>query len=97
MLDSCRVERQWLKQREPDPTLPAMGRQSGIRFRVLLEFLDDRWIVSIPTIGPPTIMDTREHPPKSYELMPQSSLDETQEATAVVDLDQGDIIIVLLK
>lgn len=63
-----------------------MGEHSSI---CLLGFLDDRWVISIPTTGPPTIWDTQGDPPTLYKL-PESALhffqDETSNATAVVDL-----------
>lgn len=66
VLDSCRVERQWMRWREPGLTLSVMDEHFYIR---LLDFLDDRWIISAPSGGPPTIWDARENPPKLYERM----------------------------
>ena len=94
VLDSYRVEHRWLKRREPSLTLPAVGRQFNIR---LLEFLDDRWIVSIPTIGSLTIWDIQESPPKLCESASRFPGGEIRGATVVVDPDQGDIIIGLRK
>ena len=90
MLDSCRVERRWLKRREPGLLLFAMEEGSSIR---LLDFLDDRWIVSIPSNGPPIIWDTHKNTPSL--CVPMSHSYETLDAAVAVDPLQGDVVIVL--
>ena len=90
VLHSCMVEHQWMKWREHSLTLCAMPEYDWIQ---LLNTLDDRWVIYISTCGPPIIWDTLEDPPKSFELTSHSFLDETWNATAAVDLYQGDIII----
>ena len=66
----------------------------------LLGFLDDRWVISIPTTGPPTIWDTQRDPVTLYKLSESAShffQDETSNATAVIDPHQGDIVIGLRR
>jgi len=66
----------------------------------LLEFLNDRWVISVPEIGPPTIWDAQEDLPVLYKLPESAShffRDETLAAGAVVDPHQGDIIIALRR
>ncbi|KAF9649209.1 hypothetical protein BDM02DRAFT_1948733 [Thelephora ganbajun] len=95
VLHSCMVEHWWLKERKAVFTLPAMN--SSYR---LLDFLDDRWVISIPVNGSPVIWDTREIPPKLYQLCESTShafRTETSGATVAVDPHQGDIIIGLRK
>ena len=88
------VEHQWLKRREHTLTLYAIFEHSWTR---LLDFLDDRWVIHIPTLGLPTIWDTRENPPKLLELPSRYFLDGSWDATTAVDPRQGDIIIGLQK
>lgn len=87
----------WLKRRDPDFTSFAREGHSNIR---LLDFLDDRWVISIPAIGLPSIWDTLENPPKLCKLsesMLHSFQDKTIDALAAVDPCRGDIIIGLGK
>jgi len=91
VLHSCAVGRQWLKWRGPGLTLLA-----SVRLR-LLGFLDDRWVISIPALGPPTIWDTQENPPKLWETMLYDFQDETLDATVAVDPHKGDIVMGLRK
>ena len=91
MLHSCAVEYRWLKWRGPGLTLLASTRLR------LLDFLDDRWVVSIPAKGPPTIWDTQENPPTLWEPTSYPFRDEILEATAAVDPQKGDIIMGLRK
>ena len=90
VLHSCMVEHQWLKKREHVLTLPAVNEHPSIRF---LDFLDDRWVVSVPAKGPPAIWDTRENPPKLLESPSHSFHDEIRGAVVTVDPHQGNIII----
>ena len=90
MLDSCAVGHRWLKWRGPGLTI-----LTSTRLR-LLSFLDDRWIVSIPMKGPPTIWDTQENPPKLWETS-YNFQDTVLAATAAVDPHTGDIIVGLRK
>ena len=90
VLHSRRVEQQWLKRRQHSWTFCVMRGHAWTR---RLDFLDDRWIIYIPTQGPPTIWDTRENPPKSFELTACPFLGVTWDATAVVDPHRGDVII----
>lgn len=98
MLHSYAVERQWLKRRGPGLTLLAMDEALGMHLRLrLLGFLDDRWVVSIPAKGPPTIWDTQENPPKLWEPTSYPFQDETMDAAVAVDPHKGDIIVGLRK
>ena len=87
VLDSCRVENQWLKRREVGLTTSTIWGNFNIRF---LNFLHDRWVLSIPNKGPPTIWDTRESPPKLCKRVLPSFRGFT---LAAVDPHQGDTII----
>ena len=68
---------------------------SNIRYPniLVLEFLDDRWLIFIPVNGSPIIWDTQENPPKLCEFT--SHHYETWDAAVGVDPCQGDIVIVL--
>ena len=88
---SWMAELRWLERREPGLVL---SERSSVR---LLDFLDDRWIISIPPSGPPTIWDTREEPPKLREPTSRSFWDAIWSATVAVDPHQGDIVIGLWK
>ena len=73
---------------------------TDVRPSILLGFLDDRWIISVPETGPPTIWDAQEDLPVLYKLPESAShffQDETFAAKAVVDPHQGDIIIALRR
>jgi len=97
VLRSFVVERQWLERRGPSLTLLAMDEAPDhIRLR-FLGFLDDRWVVSIPTKGSPTIWDTQENPPKLWEPTSYPFQDETMDAAVAVDPHNGDIIMGLRK
>ena len=92
VLDSCRVEHQWLKRRGVSLTASTMCGNFNIRF---LNFLHDRWVLSIPNEGPPTIWDTRENPPKLCDpkLCERVLPSFRGFALAAVDPHQGDTII----
>lgn len=90
MLDSCKVEDQWLKRRDPRVILRTRSRHAGI---VLLDFMDDRWIISIPQSGPPIIWDAREDPPKLCKWTSNFLRGGTKNALVTVDPHQGDMII----
>jgi hypothetical protein len=84
------AEHRWMKRREPGLTLSATGGRRDIH---LLDFLDDRWVISIPVNGPLSIWDTRESPPKLCELASYSFQRQAFSAAVAVDPHQGDIII----
>jgi hypothetical protein len=91
------AEYQWLKRRGVGVRLSTTDERSSI---CLLGFLDDRWIISVPTIGPPAAWDTREDPPMLYKLSESVSRffrDETPHAATVIDPHKGDIIIGLQR
>lgn len=90
VLHSCAVEKQWLRRRGPGLPLSAMCEGTTVRF---LGFLDDRWVISVPSIGPPAIWDTRESPPKLCESTSRLFLREIRTASVVVDPSQDDIVI----
>ena len=90
MLDSCGAEHRWLKRRESRVIHRARIDQSDIS---LLDFLDDRWVVSVPSNGPPIILDTRENPPKLCKWTSRSFQYGAWRPIAAVDPHQGDIII----
>ena len=97
VLDSHIAEYRWLKRRGPGLTLYANDEPSNIRH---LDFLDDRWIISIPATDLPVIWDTLENPPKLCELdlpMPYRFHYETFDAKVALDPHEGDIIIGLRK
>lgn len=85
-----------MKPRGASLTLLSVNKHSKIH---LLDFLDDRWVISILSTGP-TVWDTREHPPKLCELsvsVPHGFWDHIVDAVAGVDPHQGDVIIGLRK
>ena len=91
VLHSCAAECRWLKWRGPGLTLLA-----SVRLR-LLGFLDDRWVISIPATGLPTIWDTQEDPPRLWETTFYHFQDDILGATVAVDPYKGDIIMGLRK
>ena len=96
VLDSRVAEHRWLKPRGASLTLLSVNKHSKIH---LLDFLDDRWVISVLSTGP-TIWDTREHPPKLCKLSvsaPHAFWDPIVDAVAGVDPHQGDVIIGLRK
>lgn len=91
VLNSCRVEDQWLKRRDPRVIPRTMFEYADT---ILLDFLDDRWIISIPKSGQTIIRDAQENPPKLCKWTSNILRGGTQNAVATVDPHQGDIIIV---
>jgi hypothetical protein len=95
VLTSLTGECNWLKQRDRGSERLVVDRSAKIR---LLDFLDDRWVIIIPEIGPPTIWDAQESPPKPYTLPDSHVLRSANlDAVAVIDPSQGDIVIGLQK
>ena len=98
MQHSYTAENQWLKRREAGLTLPRMNDHTIPIY--LLDFLDDRWIISIPARGLPAIWDTHENPPKLCKLHESASgffQAGTIDVEAAVDPHQGDVVIWLRK
>ena len=83
-----------MKRREPRMILHSGAGHSNIH---LLNFLDDRWIISIPLGGLTVIWDTREDPPKLYKCTSDSLQGGVWDAAVTVDPCQGDIIIAVTQ
>ena len=92
VLQSYVAEHCWLRLRRPGLMVSSMNKCSHNLQAV--EFLEDRWVISIPTTSQPVILDTQENPPKLYEPTSYPSFNEAVwAASVVVDPRQDGIIV----